>query len=543
MPRLDTSSRLIYYDSCKANLYAAVRRQCTATPNPDDELLDQLQCYFNNTILPEITELLSDFHYSFEVWYNHLDAAQQLEIDRVDISRLENRHANIFCKSEKQEIVNGELPKNRTISAMCAEHKYVMGPVIYSLEQYFKKFKGYCGGKTWNDLGLMYDEWLNKKYTKFVQSDISGMDRSVKRRLLAIIEQIYELITPSITHVDFAVWSKHAFVNKTQIYANYFDNKSMESLGFCTVEDKVFSGESSTTWKNTTINTIVMRFTIEILLKLLPNEYGLADKGDDSEAALPESIPDYEIRNAFYRCYYPSKYVKHSYAPYYMKHGTGMTLKFLSISDTITDGDFCSTNTFYCHYCQHHRVTRKLDRFINLTPWSDTAHNLTEQQRLAYLHNLYLSNLKWCNGLPIFSQLNDKLKTNVKASYTLNGKPRKNLPLNKKDRAWYETMFDTKQLAMTYKYQQQFGKNAAYSMIQQQTDLLPCCAVSYRNWLSDKLDLDSNAVDVIIKQLNEAQGDVFTCPLLSIGLNNLEQHFTRTYDDSGDVYCLPELTG
>lgn len=458
MPRLDTSSNLIYYDSCKANLYAAVRRQCTATPNPDDEFLDQLQSYFDNTIMPEIAYLLENFHYSFDVWYNHLDAAQQLEIDRIDSDKLETRFANIFCKCEKQEIVNSELPKNRTISAMCGQHKYVMGPVIYALEQYFKNFKGYCGGKTWNDLGLIYDEWLAKGFTKFVQSDISGMDRSVKRRLLAMIEQIYDLITPFIHHVDFETWKKHAFVTKTQIFANFFEDKFMDSLGFCTVFDKVFSGESSTTWKNTLINIIIIRFICEVLLKLLPNEYGLAGKGDDSGAALPSSISDTEVRTAFYKCYYPAKVTKHSFSPYYLRHGTGLTLKFLSISDTITDGDFCSTNTFYCHICKHHRITRKLDRFINLTPWSDTAHNLTDQQRLAYLHNLYLSNLKWCKGLPIFSQLNDKLRTNVTTKYTLNGKPRKVLPLKPTDKAWFDQMFDAKQLALTYKYQQQFGK-------------------------------------------------------------------------------------
>lgn len=543
MPVLDTTSRLIYYDSCQANLYAAVRRQCTATPNPDDELLDKLQCYFEDTLMPEIRDLLSDFHYSFDVWYNHLDASQQLEIDRLDLDKLETRNANIFCKAEKQEIVNGELPKNRTISAMCTQHKYVMGPIIYSLEQYFKNFKGYCGGKTWNELGLLYDEWLEKGFTKFVQSDISGMDRSVKRRLMVLIEQIYDHLTPFVTHVDTATWIKHAFVSKTQIFATYYEDKVPNSLGYCIVSDKVFSGESSTTWKNTTINTIIMRFIMEKLLHLTPDQYGLADKGDDSGAALPSSISDEDVRRAFYQCYYPAKLIKHPFAPYYMRHGTGLTLKYLSISDTLTDADFCSTHTFYCYTCKHHRITRKIDRFLTLTPWSDTAHNLTPRQRLAYMHNLYLSNLKWCRGLPIFTQLNDKLRTNVTIKYTLNGKPRKHRPLNKIDQAWFEKMFDVKQLALTRQYQQQFGKNTAYSLIQQQTDLQPCCAISYRYWLSIKLGLDDESVVSIIKQLENINSDVYTCPLLSSGLLSLEQHFARTHNDTGDVYCPPVLAG
>jgi hypothetical protein len=539
MPRLDTGNKLVYYDSCRANLYAAIRRQCTAIPGPDDCFMDQVEQYFIDTILPEISELLADFHYSYEVWYNHLDARQQSEIDKLDLSTVDVRNANIFCKCEKQEIVNGDLPKNRAISAMCVQHKYVMGPIIYALEQYFKKFKGYCGGKTWEDMGQLYDFWYEQGFTRFVQSDLSGMDRSVKRRLLKLIEYIYDLITPHVTHVSKQSWTRHAFVQRTTIHAKYFEDKLMHNMGYCDVQDKVFSGESSTTWKNTTINVILLRFICEKLLQLPINGYGLAGKGDDSAAALPMSISPDIIRAAYYQCYYQAKLIKHPYASYYLKHGSGMVLKYLSISDTITDGDFCSTNTFYCTACKHHRLTRKLDRFINLTPWTDTAHNLTSTQRLAYMHNLHLANLKWCDGLPIFSQLNEKLRTNVISNYTLNGPERKTLNVSKPDIEWFEHMFNKKQVETTIKYQRLFGKNIAYSMIQQQSGIQKCCATSYYNWLSDKLDLDSDAVDIISNQIVSATGDLYQSALLTIGLDNLERHFIRTYDDTTDCCSSP----
>jgi hypothetical protein len=549
MPQLDTANKIIYYDSCRPNLYAAVRRQCTAVPGPDDDFMDRLEQYFDHTIFPEITELLSHFHYSVPVWYNHLDSKQQHEIDRVDLATLDTRFATIFCKCEKQEIpLNpvtqiGELPKNRTISAMCTQHKYVMGPVIYALEQYFKKFKGYCGGKTWKELGEMYDSWHSKGWTKLIQSDISGMDRSVKRRLLALIEKIYAYLTPFIHHVDPITWQKHAFVSKTKIFATYYEDKHLNDMGYCMVTDTVFSGESSTTWKNTLINIIIMRYIFEILLGLQPDEYGLANKGDDSGAALPPSFDNKIIRKAFYTVYYDASLIKHPYAPIYLKHGCGLTLKFLGICDTLTDIDFCSTNTYYCNVCNHHRVTRKLDRFITLTPWSDTAHNLTKTQRLAYMENLYLSNLKWCKNLPIFSNLNNKLHTGVKTKYTLNGKPRRKLALNETDSKWFHELFNTKHIAQTENYQRQFGKHLAYSMIQQDADILDCCAGSYYNWLRDKLDLDRQSVDQIMRDIDNATGDIFSSPLLSIGLHNLQQYFDRTYDDTSDVNCLPELAG
>lgn len=535
MPLPDFVNRIVYYDSCAANLYAAVRRQVTATPNPDDGFINKLTDFFNRKIFPEIVELLKDFHYSFEVWFNHLDYGQQLEIERIDLSTIDYRFAKIFCKSEKQED-GTEPPKNRAISAMCAQHKLVLGPVVYSLEQYFKKFKGYCGGKTWADLGEMYDMWHAQGWDRLVQSDISGMDRSVKRGLLKLAEQVYDHISDKITHVDSVTWKIHTQVEKTLIRADYFENGVSMSLGHCLVTDKVFSGESSTTWKNTLINLIVLRYIAEELLQLQPNEYGLAGKGDDSIMALPTFISPSVVRKAFYTCYYDAKYTKHPLSSLYMKHGCGMTLKFLSVSDTLTDIDFCSTNTFYCNTCKHHRVTRKLDRFFALTGWSDSAVNLNENQRLSYMHNLYLANLKWCRGLPIFSQYNEKLRTDVTTNYSLNGPQRKQYPLNQVDTVWFKKLFDTQKVSLTMEYQRNFGKNAAYSHINQVTDIQECCGNSFYDWIKVKMGLNKQAVDLICHQITEANGDTFSCPLLEIGLENLSEYVKRTYDDTSDVY-------
>lgn len=141
IPKFYNAPEIIYYDSCLANLYAALKRQFTATPQPNAVFLQKFEKWFLSVIMPEIKMLLSDFHYSYDVWYNHLTANQQRAMDDLskDRNTLLDIYAVIFCKAEKQMMEAGAYPKNRAISAMCDAHKYVMGPVVYALEQYFKK--------------------------------------------------------------------------------------------------------------------------------------------------------------------------------------------------------------------------------------------------------------------------------------------------------------------------------------------------------------------------------------------------------------------
>jgi len=152
-PVLKAAPKIVYYDNCMPNLYAAVKRQCTAVCLPDPDMMKQFHTYMLDVILPEWVELLENFHYSYEVWYNHLTRSQQMEIDDIDHDYITSRLVKMFCKAEKQMMDGAELPKNRAISALCAEHKYVLGPLIYALEQYFKKWAGYAGGCNWEQLG------------------------------------------------------------------------------------------------------------------------------------------------------------------------------------------------------------------------------------------------------------------------------------------------------------------------------------------------------------------------------------------------------
>ncbi len=518
MPILETAPKIIYYENCKANLYAALRRQCTATPAPNSLFLLRFQHYYNTVIMPEIESLLVDFHYSYDVWYNHLTKQQQDSMDSLSPDQLTTRYVNMFCKSEKQLCDGAELPKNRAISAMCEEHKYVMGPVVYALEQYFKGFKGYGGGKTWDQTGKLYDDWHTRGFTKVIQSDISGMDRSVTQEIKNIIAHpLYKLVEPFVTHVDTEAWTVHAYATHTQIRANYFVDKTMETLGVGTMYGEVFSGSSDTTFFNTLVTACFQRYVMEVELQINIDDYDLTAKGDDSVIACSPAIPNSDIRSAFNNVYYQGADVKGLHTPYMTQHGCGMVLKFLSISEDLSDIDYCSTNCYRCDSCGF-RLTRRIDRFFYLTPWSDSVKNLKMKERLAYMQNLYEANNHWMRNLPILSPFNNHLQTKVRSDYTMVGKSRKQRTLSAKDSQWYAKMFDSVYEKRLFEMQQKFGKNIAYSMVSQVSPTKTCCVKAYRAWLFTKLSISEYDCDIIEQELRQHDNGKIVSPLLEYGL-------------------------
>jgi hypothetical protein len=523
LPILRTAPKIAYYDNCVANLLAAVKRQATAVVGPNSDMLDQLECFVNTRIVPEWEDLLIDFDYSFNVWYNHLTTNQQLDMDKVDTGNLQNRFVKIFCKAEKQLIENGEWPKNRAISALCDEHKYVMGPIIYALEQYFKQWFGYAGGCTWDDLGSEYAQWQREGFTLNFQTDISGLDRSVVLRIIQIIKsKVFDIIRNKVKHVTLDDFDHHAYPTWTKITTTFYGKDEIIDLGTIQLLGLVYSGAMYTTWFNTIITIIVTRFVYEHFLGYTKQDYRLKAKGDDGQSIVQGGTDPLPIISIFNKCFIRAKYTKHHYAPRYLKHGLGLTLKYLSVSTRLDDLDFCSTNCFYCPQCDQYRLTRKIDRFLYLTPWTDSIHNMKRKDQLAYMENLYISNLRWMAGLPIFEALNDQLHTGVQSDYSLCGKQKKKLILTKLEQDWYDKLFDHEHVVRVADLQQKFGKNLAYSMISQVSGVQRCCIDSYYDWIKCKMGLTKYDITTIHQDIYNQVNGVYDSPLLSLGLQNLE---------------------
>jgi hypothetical protein len=350
------------------------------------------------------------------------------------------------------------------------------------------------------------------------------MDRSVVQRIKRTIgHAIYKLVEPFVTHVPLDIYAIHAYPVLTKIIAQYYDEKLMHTLGSSLMEGEVFSGSSDTTFFNTVVTAVMQRYTFEVVLQIPKDEYGLTAKGDDSAEAISPSVLNTDIRAAFKQVYYQAADVKGTYTTYYPKHGCGMVLKFLSISDNLDDIDYCSTNCFYCTTCGY-KLTRKLDRFIYLTPWSDSVVNLTPIERESYKQSLYKSNLKWMDGLPIYSALNNMLQTGVKNIKVKPGQSRKQLPLNNVDAAWFNRMFNPAREKRRAKLQQIFGKSAAYSILDQVSKISPCCIKAYELWLFNKCGLTQSDIAIVDNDITTSIGDTYESPTLSLALSMYEEY-------------------
>jgi len=513
-------NKIIIYKNCIHGLLAAMRRHVTHTVPSNKEFLLKLQNYVDTVIMPEFIELFQNFEYYYEIWYNHLTREQQMEIDDIDLNHITNILVGIFCKSEKQELEDPlNWPKNRSISAINAAWKYVMGPIVYAMEQYIKKMKGYWGGKNWEELGQHYQTAHNKQLFKTIQTDISGMDRSVTNELKQVVMwPFYNYIEQFVHHVDLNTFKKYAYMHEHHLQGNVYEHKMKKTVGSCVIDGTVLSGNMDTKLMNTLPNVILHRYVVEVLLNINKDHYELIVTGDDSVVSLPTYLTNQDIVNAYKQVFIMAKNIDDELKIHYAHHGCGMTLKYLQISENINDADFCSTECFQCNTCNTYRITRKLDRYLKMTPWSTKINNLPVNQQNTYKNQLYIANLEWMDGLPIFRSLNSYLQvTSLNKINLTTGKQKKQLPLTPQMYKWKQMMIDSKMEQRLLELMKHFDKGEAYNMLARKQTINKCCIVAYYDRLFTKLGLTRNMVNSIEFDIENADHE-YTSPLLNYGL-------------------------
>ncbi len=408
MPTIYGAPEPIIYHICEATNYCAIKRQATEVVYCDTQMLLAFDKWFYNEL--QSWDWLDDFAYSYNDWYNHLTTKQQKEIDRVDPLDLTISHDyEMFVKVEKQLYEsNGKAPKNRCICVPQATEKFVMGPITYGLEKLFKNnCKGYCGGKNWQALEAIYDECDDRGLNTTIQLDGSGFDRTQHIQLKQIVDhQIYKRVADKVHHVDKSTFLKYATVKtrKIKVFKTEKNGKqqSKKYLGCIKQTGKVFSGSMDTTLMNTIRMALYNRFVIEYHYGINKSDYELLAKGDDCTVFLNSAKTNVEEVIKCYKKVFSEKKTG--------VHGLGQIAKYLKVGN-IEDVDFCSTSTYKSR--EGYKIIRKMDRFLSLTPWSRKYLSLTPDEKKIYMHSLYLSNLKWMEGLPFFEEYNDLLKQDL----------------------------------------------------------------------------------------------------------------------------------
>jgi hypothetical protein len=399
---------VIVYNSCKRTLYAAFKRQLKKVVPPDPQVVIQLQQfmdrYFDTYILPEI----QNFDYSYSEWFNAMPRHKQEAILKVDQEKMDEVVYGLFCKREKQKY--GE--KNRAISNISQEVKFIMGPVVSMLEEIAdKNFPGYCGKKSWNDLEDTYRKNFADGYIYVIQGDGSGFDLSQHNENKHIDFKIYDYLSKNnlIHHVENSLFKKISGMKKRKLKATYTYNGKMFTLASAIVNGTVFSGSSDTTFGNTLRMAIYNMFTLEKMGLKYEDDYRILCKGDDFMIFVKE-LRNYEQH--YYK--YWSKPIKDPNNYDYSPFGIGQILKFLKVGlyETI---DFCSTIVIPDYKKGIFKIARKPDRVNPLGHYSRVALQMSKPELKQYYLDLAMALDISVPKMPLFNELSSGYKK--QASY------------------------------------------------------------------------------------------------------------------------------
>lgn len=433
MPEIEGAEEPIIYHVCPATNYCAAKRQVSVVPKPDFVVLNRFANWFERVFQCEVVPLLENTNISLDKWINHLSAKKQqpiLEIEKILSSNLvttdeelirlfkflgikSSTDYEMFVKSEKQLYSEGKAPKNRCICSPNDLHKYVMGPVCWALEEQFKNFHGYCGGASWNDLEVQYDDWLARGFIYTIQLDGSGFDRTQHQVIKDIVDQkVYKYIADKVEHVPKDTFLRFAMSTERKVEVTSRLKLQKQTVcrgGFFKQVGAVFSGSCDTTLMNTFRMALYNRFVCEELCGMHWGiDYEVKSKGDDTVTVLRDHTNiNYVLEN------YQRVFVYNQPTSAYPEivHGLGQIAKYFKVGG-LEDIDFCSTETVYCPRMGGFKILRQLKRFVTTTVWSRKAKNFTYDKMKLYLESLYQSNLTWMNGIPIYRVFNAYLHKN-----------------------------------------------------------------------------------------------------------------------------------
>lgn len=467
MPEIAGAEEPIIYHVCSATNYCAAKRQVTAVPKPDDAMILDFQVWFEGIFQREIRPLLDRTTISVKAWLNHLSAHKQRPVLKIHNEHPEYMYDDhnlvehykvlgidastdyeMFVKSEKQLYSEGKAPKNRCICAPNSMHKYVMGPVCWTLENTFKNFHGYCGGASWADLEMQYDQWEFAGLTQTLQLDGSGFDRTQHQVIKDIVDQrIYSYLAEvgKIWHVPVDTFLRFALSRERKVKVTHRSKDCFKQRvigdGYFKQIGAVFSGSADTTLMNTLRMSLYNRYVCERLCGLEWGAYEVKSKGDDTVAVFrTDTNMDFIIQNYKRAFVYGVSSSKYSTTI----HGLGQIAKYFKIG-TIEDIDFCSTETVWCPRMGGYKILRQLKRFATTTVWSRSAKSLGFNEFKIYCESLYQSNLCWMNGIPIYRVINYYLHKNVVGLFykTKNGTKRITFEGESLDDMEFESMHET----------------------------------------------------------------------------------------------------
>jgi hypothetical protein len=492
---LMTDDRLnfISYHNCDLNLFVAASRTLMPGPVPSLPMIEKYIVFIEKNFFPKIEDILKDFKYDANAWYNTLTAKQQREV-KIYYTDIEKRKeircepVDSFVKNEAQK--PGD--KARMIGGPKASTKFTLGPVINALAHYLKKLNGWGVGKNYEEKAQFFMQCEEKGYMKSVTTDVSGLDQSHNPILKSFWSKILNLIIDKIDHVPRETFIEH--FNPQMTVCNYTTNKMEKLAQLCTTKTKhkLASGKPYTTILNTTMILSILEFTHEIG-KLGP--LVCSTSGDDSVAFYPDNIEDRTIVQAYSRVF-------NSDANRGVPNGLGLVLKYMRIG-RLTDATPCSTAAFKC--VDHYKIVRPLDRVLLQLPAAKNMEGLSAEQQKIYKTVVALGEEQWGSGLPIIDSIIQKLKCDP--SITLDNLPskqgdiREKIPCN--EEIFNEVYNNVNTSDKAIRILEYIGKDQFHSFMTKQDKICKYCPLNYRKHLMKVYNLQED--DIIELENNIAK--------------------------------------
>lgn len=379
---------VICYNSCDRTLFAAFKRQMMRVFEPDPQIAEEFQRYSENYFSKFVEPVLRTFDYSYSEWFNKQPRHKQDDLKRsqeiiIADGYPKNVEYGLFCKREKQEAGG----KNRAIANIEPVIKYIMGPVCWALEDVAGKFfPGYCGGKSWDDLENLFEQYYREGYHYVLQGDGSAFDTCQHYELKVIDRLIYTYLAKNklVHHVDSDQFGRIACAKLRELNAKTFSKEGVKALGSATIRGTVFSGASDTTLMNTLRMALYNMFTLERAGLKYGEDFKLLAKGDDF--IVFSRTPQWqgeEFLHLYQKIWKPKP--NHAKTNFRENKGAlGMILKFLNVGDYDTI-DFCSVTCIPYEDHTKFKLARKPNRMDPLAHFSRVALKMTQPQLKQYL--------------------------------------------------------------------------------------------------------------------------------------------------------------
>lgn len=389
----------IVYNNCKRTIFAAAKRQIKSAPVPSLDVALDFVHWSKRKLRLLIGDVLDNFGYSFNQWFNHLTYAKQQRMLKVQeflygndplkdhyggIDKLTKElHYEAICKVE----VQGPDGKPRMVCAIPDLIKYVMGPVCWRLEEVFQdRIPTYCGGKNLTQMQDHINDLIDEGFCVVAEGDGSAFDNTQDILLKGVDRFVYESIADRIYHVpkELFLLVANQFYKVMDVIATI--NGKRKTLMTYAVLGTVFSGDCDTTLMNTLRMGFYNWYTNEKSGLTIHSDFECFSKGDDFTVMYHIRLGKFSIDDT-YRRYWLAKAKPNG--PSYdgcdeRIYGLGQILKFIEMGEP-NSIKFCSLRAWYVSPgSQHIYLTRDPAKFFTLSKYSRKACHMSNADLAKY---------------------------------------------------------------------------------------------------------------------------------------------------------------